>query len=107
MTVHASELMRKLSKKIDQRRSIQLSADDLDYFVASGAWDALCKSVLEYQRNQCQERSAQNRSTSAEITNSIDDQTARTLRSSGTTTRPDANVVLADVQAMFGKAARR
>lgn len=96
------DLERRLSRRIESRRSIQLSPDDLDLLVATGAYDAFRKAVAEYQRKQCLERSARSRSISGGNTSSTRAK-AGTSKSSGTIQSADANEALQQVRAMLGK----
>jgi hypothetical protein len=98
--------MRKLSRKIDQRKTVQLSPDELDLLVDCGAWEAICKAALEFQRNQCRERNARSRSISAATSPSTEGPTGPTLKLSGTTPNANASEALAQAQAMLGAASR-
>src|SRR5437868_5265896 len=97
------DLDRKLSKKIDQHKTIQLSPAELDLLVISGAYDTFRAFVADYQRDQCQARDRQNRSTSGGPTASSSDQTERTSTSSGTTSEPDATAAAARARQMWPK----
>lgn len=57
----APQLLRKLSRHIDQRRGIRLTADDLDLLVITGAIEALASAAMEEQRQACEERVADKR----------------------------------------------
>lgn len=50
------DLVRRLSRRIDQRRSIQLSPEDLDLLVLSGAYEALVMFTSNFMRDQARER---------------------------------------------------
>lgn len=100
-----ADLDRRMSKKIETGRGIQLSPEDLDLLVATGAYDAFRNAVAEHQRNQCLQRSARNRSTSAGIIGSTRGRTGQTSKSSGTTTSADASEALARAQAITMKRA--
>src|SRR5688500_12748059 len=78
VTVHPPDLMRKLSKKIDQGKAVQLTPAELDLLVECGAFDRVCEAATEFQRKQCRERSARNRSTREALSGS-------TLGMAGTT----------------------
>lgn len=92
MTAHTTitppDLDRRLSRKIETGKTIQLRPADLDLLVQSGAIDTFRKFVSEYQRDQCRARDQQSRSTSAAHTRSSSGPTAPTMTSSGTTANP-------------------
>ncbi|GLV28142.1 hypothetical protein TomTYG75_06660 [Sphingobium sp. TomTYG75] len=98
------DLDRRLSRRIDQHKGIQLSPDDLDLLVSSGAYDTLKKAAAEYQRNQCRARHARSRSINGANMPSIDGRGAPTLKSSGTTPSESASEALARARQMSGKA---
>ena len=95
------DLDRRMSRKIDTGRGIQLSPADLDLLVASGAYDALRNAAAEYRKNQCRERSVRSRSINGGNTPSIRAVTEPTLKSSGTTQNESASEALARVQRML------
>jgi len=97
------DLDRRLSRKIETHKGIQLTSEELDLFVESGAYDTFRKAVAEYQRNQCRNRSARSRSISGGITPSTDAPTGPTLRLSGTTASDDANAALARARQISGR----
>lgn len=100
------DLDRRLSRKIEQGKAIQLTPEDLDLLVTTGAIDTFRRAVAEYQRNQCRERSARSRSISGGNSNSTRERVGRTSKSSGMIPPQGANEALARAQAMLGKAAR-
>lgn len=51
-----SDLERRLSRRIEEHKGIQLSAHDLDLFVISGAYEALRKAATDFQRQICEQR---------------------------------------------------
>lgn len=99
-----ADLDRRLSKKIECGKSIQLTPADLDLLIASGAIDTFRQFVSEYQRAQCQKRNAPNRCTSAENSPSMPAR-AGTTKSSGTTPNSDVSEAQARVAAILKKAA--
>ncbi|PBN41247.1 hypothetical protein [Sphingobium sp. D43FB] len=98
-------LQLKLSKFLKRGRGGRLSPEELGALVACGAYEALAAAATE-QVKKWHEQSARSRSTSAAPIASTDARGAPTLKSSGTTLRPNANEALARAQAMLGKAAR-
>jgi hypothetical protein len=56
-------LGRRMSRKIETRRGLQLSPADLDLFVLSGAYEAFSNAVAAYQKAQCDERLLASQST--------------------------------------------
>jgi hypothetical protein len=94
------DLSRRLSKKIEQHKTIQLSPDDLDLLVSTGAYAAILRATEEQQRDQCLQRSARNRSISGENINSTPE-TVGTSKSSGMTKTANANELLAQVREML------
>lgn len=99
-----ADLDRRLSKKIEQRKAIQLTPRDLDFFIESGALDRFRQFVSDQQRAECQERNAQNRSISAANSPSTLDR-AETTKSFGTTPNQSVSEAQARVRAMLNKAA--
>ena len=95
-------LHRKLSKKIESGRGIMLSADELNVFVAVGAFATLAAAATEYQVKKCRERNA--RSHAAPST-SVDEPVGRTPISSATTSIDTANEALAQARAICGRKA--
>lgn len=102
-----ADLQRRMSRKIEAGKTIQLSPDDLDLLVASGAYAAILRATEEYQRDQCLQRSARSRSTSGDNTPSIAAPIGKTSKSSGTTANDDAKEALALAQVMLPKASLR
>lgn len=98
-----ADLQRRLSRKIDAGKTIQLSPDDLDLFVASGAYAAILRATEDFQRDQCLQRSARSRSISGENTGSMNG-LAGTSKSSGTTKSESASEVLAQVHQLLPRA---
>lgn len=99
-----SDLVRRLSRKLEGGKAIQLTPDDLDLLVVSGAYAKLCESAVEEQRGQCLQRSARNRSMSGGLTASSLAQ-VETTKSSGTMPSENASEVLAQVLQMTGRGA--
>ncbi|MGE6693314.1 hypothetical protein ACQKE8_12825 [Sphingobium limneticum] len=97
------DLLRRLSRRLEQGKGIQLSPNDLDLLVASGAYDMLTQAAADYQRNLCLQRSARSRSTSAETLRSTAAPAAPISKSSGTTRSDDASDPLARVRTMLRK----
>lgn len=58
MPVTPSELYRRLSEKIERRKSITLSAEDLDLFVVMGGYDAIAKYSADWARKLAEDRIA-------------------------------------------------
>ena len=48
-----SDLDRRLSRRIDTGRGIQLTSDDLDLLVTTGAIQTFREAVAQYQREIC------------------------------------------------------
>lgn len=91
------ELMRRLDRKLDIRRGMSLSYDDLALLVASGAYAKLQDATREYQERQCLEHAAQNPSTSGAITPCTDGP-AETSKSSGMIGSENGSEALARAQ---------
>ena len=102
MTAHPPDLQRKFDKKLDQRKTIQLSPEEMDLIVECGAYDKIVKAAQDFRKAQCRERSARSRSISGELSPSIPER-GGTRRLSGTTKEPNASEALAQVQAILGK----
>lgn len=106
MTIHAPvtppDLERRMSRKIETHKGIQLSPQELDLFVVSGAYDAYRGYVAEYQRNQCLQRSARSRSIVGGSLPSIPE-TDETSKSSGTIPSESANEAHQRVQTILNK----
>jgi hypothetical protein len=51
-----SDLDRRISRKVDTRRGIRLTPEDLDLLVLSGALEALRGAVTVEQKSRCLER---------------------------------------------------
>jgi hypothetical protein len=96
------DLDRRLSRKIETGKGIQLSPEDLDLFVSTGAYDTFRQAVAELQRKQCQQRNARSHSTSAASLPSTRGQDA-TSRSSGMTTNDSVNEAQARLHAIFSR----
>jgi len=58
MAANFLDLQRKLEKKIDQRKTIQLSPDELDLMVECGAYDQLVRAALEFRKAEVRMRRA-------------------------------------------------
>lgn len=98
-----SDLDRRLSRKIETGKAIQLSPADLDLLVATGAIDTFRQAVSEFQRIQCQQRSA--RSRSIDGGNSLFTLAkGETSKSSGMTPNESVNEAQARVRAILSKA---
>lgn len=99
-----ADLDRRLSRKIESGKAIQLTPADLDLLIESGAIDTFRQFVSQYQRAQCQNRNALSRSIGAE--NSLSTHAANeTSKSSGTTPSSDVSEAQARVRAILNKAA--
>ena len=95
-----TDLDRRLSRKLEARKGIQLTPDELDLLVTTGAYQAFRDAVATHQRDLCLQRSEANRSKSAVDTNFIGAKDAPRSRSSGTTKSESANEALARAQRM-------
>jgi hypothetical protein len=60
-----ADLDRRMSRKLEAGKGIQLTAAELDLLVATGAYAKFREAVTESQRDQCRARSARSRSISA------------------------------------------
>jgi len=100
-----ADLDRRLSRKIEGGKAIQLSADDLDLLVSTGAIDTFRAAVAEQMRDQCRSRNARSRSISGADTPSTEGMGGRTSKSSGTTKRESASEAKARLQAILGRPA--
>src|SRR3546814_20045964 len=100
------DLDRRLSRRIETAKGIQLSPDDLDLLVSTGAYEIFRKAVVEHQREQCLQRSARSRSNSAANSLSIVARDDRISKSSGMTTTERASEALARAR-RISKRARR
>lgn len=96
-------LYRKFSKKIESRRGVYLSPDEVDVFVAVGAYETVAAAAIAYQVETCRERNAQSHSISEAPSASIDAMAGRTSKSSGTTSIDAANEALAQARAICGR----
>jgi hypothetical protein len=56
-------LGRRLSRKIETRKGVQLSPADLDLLVLSGAYETLCAAIGAYQKAQSAQRVSQAKTT--------------------------------------------
>ncbi|MDV5823093.1 hypothetical protein [Sphingobium naphthae] len=97
------DLLRRLSRRLEQGKGIQLSPNDLDLLVASGAYDMLTQAAADYQRNLCLQRSARSRSISGEAMRSTGAPAEPTSKSSGTTRKDAGNDPLARARTMLRK----
>jgi len=102
MTAHPPDLQRKFDKKIDERKTIQLSPEEIDLLVECGAYDKIVEAARDFRKKQCRERSARSRSISAVPSPSIQGQ-GGTSKLSGTMKPPNGSEALARAQAMLGK----
>ncbi|MEN2747305.1 hypothetical protein [Sphingomonas sp. T9W2] len=93
------DLDRRLSRKIESGKGMQLSAADLDLFVSTGAYATFRLAVEECQRDQCRQRSARNRSTSGANTSLSAGLIEPTSKSAGTMSSESASEALARAQA--------
>lgn len=66
MTITPSDLYRRFSEKVERRKEIRLSPDELDLFVIMGGLDAISKYAAEWIRKQAEERVAARRAERAE-----------------------------------------
>ncbi|MES2339567.1 MAG: hypothetical protein V4537_15860 [Pseudomonadota bacterium] len=96
------DLDRRLSRKIEAGKTIQLSPADLDLLVTTGAIATFRNAVAKHQRDECQKRSAGNRSTSAETSVSSHGTTDPISKSSGMMPPPDVSEALQRAQAITG-----
>lgn len=99
-----ADLDRRLSRKIESGKAIQLTPADLDLLIQAGAIDTFRQYVSEYQRSKCLERNAQKRSISVENFPSTLAM-AGTWKSSGTTQSGDVSEAQARVRAILNKGA--
>jgi len=95
-----ADLDRRLSRKIETGKAIQLKPADLDLLVESGALDTFRQFVSEYQKRQCLERSAQNRSIPV-AGSPFTEGKVGTSRSSGTIASESVNEAQARVLAIL------
>lgn len=96
------DLGRRLSRKIEAGKGIQLTPDDLDLLVSIGAYDVICKAIAEFQRKQCQHRSARSRSTSGgDMPSTLEK--AGTTKSSGMTKNESVSEALALARQISGR----
>lgn len=95
-----NDLDRRLSRKLESGRGIQLSAGDLDLLVTTGAYQVFRLAVAEHQRELCQQRSGRDRYTNAGTSGSSVAKDVRPSKSSGTTPSESANEALARAQRM-------
>jgi hypothetical protein len=91
------DLLRRIDRKLDIKRGLTLSYDDLALVVASGAYAALQRANLQQLEFQCQEHVARSHSIDEENTRSFREMDA-TLKSSGMTDSSDASEALARAQ---------
>lgn len=97
------DLDRRLTRKIETEKAIQITPTDLEWLVASGAIDTFRAFVAAQQRKLCAERRALRQSISEGTSASTAVQTAPTSKSSGTIQPFDANEALRQAQAMTGR----
>ena len=97
------DLDRRLSRRIDQGKGIQLTPDDLNLLVASGAYDVLHKAAAEFQRNLCRDRHARAHSIRGANSPSTAGKGGAISKSSGTMKNDDVNEALALARMMSGK----
>lgn len=95
-----TDLDRRLSRKLEMRRGIQLTADDLDLLVTTGAYETFRRAVAEYQREVCLHRNEESRSITEGATASSGARTATPSKSSGTTQSESASEALARAHRM-------
>ncbi|WP_370171399.1 hypothetical protein [Sphingobium abikonense] len=100
------DLDRRLSRKIETGKAINLTAADLDLLVETGAIDTFRAAVQKYQREQCRVRSARSRSISGGDMPSIAARTGKTSKSSGMTNSESVNEAKARAAQILGKAAQ-
>jgi hypothetical protein len=96
-------LERRLSRKIETRKGIQLTPDELDLLVETGAYDTFRQAVAKFQREQCRQRSARSRSIKGGNSGSIAGKGGRPSKSSGTTPPESASEALARARLMSGR----
>jgi hypothetical protein len=56
MPVCPLSLQRKFEQKLDDRKTIQLSPEELDLFVECGAYDAILRAAVDFRKAQIRER---------------------------------------------------
>ena len=100
------DLDRRLSRKIETGKAINLTAEDLDLLVSTGAIDTFRAAVQKFQREQCRARSARNRSISGVDTPSIAGPTGITSKSSGMTNSESVSEARARALRLSGKGAQ-
>lgn len=105
-TTTPTDFQRRMSKKIDEGREIQIKREELDIFVVSGAWKAVCDFAEQFQRDQCLARNARNRSIPGGNLSSINDPVEKTSKSDGTNQALDANEAAQRAEEIFGKPSR-
>ena len=101
-----ADLDRRLSRRIECEKAIQLTAADLALLVESGAIATFRHFVEKHQRDQCRARNVRSRSINGGATPSTGERTGRTSKSSGMTMIESANEALAQVHQTLGKAGR-
>lgn len=96
-------LHRKLSKKIESGRGIMLSADELNVFVAVGAFATLATAATEYQVKKCRERNARSRSINDAPSASNEARAGQSSKLSGPISIDAADEALAQARAICGR----
>ena len=91
------DLMRRLDRKLDIRRGLSLTYEDLELLVATGAYAKLQEAVREYRERQCLEHTARGPSTNGATSDSIPERGA-TSKSSGMTESESGSEALARAQ---------
>lgn len=99
-----ADLDRRLSRKIESGKAIQLTPADLDLLISSGAIDTFRHFVSQFQRSQCLARNAQKQSIAEENSPSFRAQTG-TSKLSGTTPIESVSEAQARVHAILSKVA--
>jgi hypothetical protein len=95
-----ADLDRRLSRKLESGKAIQLTPADLDLLVLTGAYGKFREAVVEEQQEQCRLRSVRSRSINGGISGSTP-ALAEVTKSSGTMQSESASEALARAQAML------
>ncbi|MBB4857211.1 hypothetical protein HNO88_000518 [Novosphingobium chloroacetimidivorans] len=56
MAANLLDLQRKFEKKIDERKTIQLSPEEMDLIVECGAYDEIVRAALEFRKAEVRTR---------------------------------------------------
>jgi hypothetical protein len=96
-----STLQNRMSKKVQNARGMQLTAEELDLIVTCGAYQAICNAAIRQQEEQCRLRSAKSRSINGGNSGSIKTAAAAISKSSGMMTSGNESDELARARAML------